>query len=110
MDAESRAASFEGVVVPVDVLATAPLFEGLGDADLVAVAAEMRFRAYREGEVICREGEPGESMFVILDGLVQVRVLDLGGGGEDRALSFFAGDRLVGKLRRGDVIGATSLI
>ena len=40
-------------------------------------AAEMRFRSYRAGEVICREGEPGETMFVIVDGLVQVRVLDL---------------------------------
>jgi NTE family protein len=105
-----RAASFEGVAVPVEALAGAPLFDGLGAADLVAVAAEMRYRAYRAGEIICREGEPGESMFVILDGLVQVRVFELPAGGEDRALSFFASDRLVGKLRRGDVIGAMSLI
>src|SRR4051794_16350534 len=66
----------------------------------------MRFRSYRPGAVVCREGEPGESMFLIVDGLVQARVSAM----EARALSIFAEDRLAGKLRQGDAIGATSLI
>src|SRR4051794_16283527 len=66
----------------------------------------MRFRSFAAGAVICREGEPGDSMFLIVDGLVQARVAAL----EARALSMFAEDRLAGKLRQGDVIGATSLI
>ena len=45
-------------------------------------------------------------MFLIVDGLVQARVAAL----EARALSMFAEDRLAGKLRQGDAIGATSLI
>ena len=70
----------------------------------------MRFRSYRAGELICREGEPGESHVRDRRRARPGRVLDLGGGGDDRALSIFAEDRLVGKLRRGEVIGATSLI
>jgi NTE family protein len=45
-------------------------------------------------------------MFLIVDGLVQARVSAL----DARALSMFAEDRLAGKLRQGDAIGATSLI
>ena len=66
----------------------------------------MRYRSFEAGTVVCREGEPGESMFLIVDGLVQARVSAL----EARALSMFAEDRLAGKLRQGDAIGATSLI
>ena len=66
----------------------------------------MRFRSFEAGELVCREGEPGESMFLIVDGLVQARVAAL----DARALIMFAEDRLAGKLRQGDAIGATSLI
>jgi predicted acylesterase/phospholipase RssA/CRP-like cAMP-binding protein len=101
-----RASSFEGILVPIQALARAPLFAGLEPAALAEVAHAMRFRSFPAGEVICREGEPGESMFLIVDGLVQARVSAL----DARALSMFAEDRLAGKLRQGDAIGATSLI
>ena len=100
------ASSYEGVPVPVEALARAPLFAGLEAEELTTIAHAMRFRSYEAGAIICREGEPGESMFLIVDGLVQARVAAL----EARALSMFAEDRLAGKLRQGDAIGATSLI
>ncbi len=92
--------------MPVEALARAPLFAGLEPEALTTIAHAMRFRSYEAGAIICREGEPGESMFLIVDGLVQARVAAL----EARALSMFAEDRLAGKLRQGDAIGATSLI
>ena len=101
-----RASSFEGIMVPVEALARAPLFAGLDQVALADIAHVMRFRSFEAGELICREGEPGESMFLIVDGLVQARVAAL----DARALSMFAEDRLAGKLRQGDAIGATSLI
>src|SRR4051794_3017666 len=106
MSEDRRASSFEGVAVPVEALSRAPLFAGLDDAALADIAHAMRFRSFAPGTVVCREGEPGESMFLIVDGLVQARVSAL----EARALSIFAEDRLAGKLRQGDAIGATSLI
>ena len=105
----SRAASSDGVLVPVHVLASVPLFDGLGFAELADVAAAMSYREFAAGQTVCREGEPGESLFVIVEGLVQIRVSRLAHP-EARALSFFAGDRVAGKLRSGDVIGAMSLI
>ena len=106
MSDDRRASSVEGVLVPVEALARAPLFAGLDQVALADVAHAMRFREFAPGEVICREGEPGESMFLIVDGLVQARVAAL----DARALSMFAEDRLAGKLRQGDAIGATSLV
>ena len=64
-----NATSFEGIAVPVSALAGVPLFEGLGPAELATVAASMRFREFAADEVIVREGQPGESMLVILEGL-----------------------------------------
>ncbi|MDQ2647984.1 MAG: cyclic nucleotide-binding domain-containing protein [Actinomycetota bacterium] len=51
-------------------------------------------RAYRDGEVICKEGDPGREMFVIRSGHVLVRRR-----GED-----------VVRLGRGDVFGEMSLL
>lgn len=87
-------------------LARAPLFAGLDEQALGEIAAAMRLRWFEAGTVVCREGEPGESMFLIVEGLVQARVAAF----DARALSIFAQDRLAGKLRQGDAIGATSLI
>ena len=103
------ATSFEGVAVPVSALASVPLFDGLGPAELVTVAAAMRFREFPAGEVVVREGQPGQSMLVILEGLANelTAMID---SPEQRSRSVFAEGRLVGKLRRGDVTGALPLI
>jgi NTE family protein len=105
----NRAMSFEGIAVPVAALAEAELFEGLGPAELQRVAAVMRFRSFKSGELICREGEQGESMFVIVDGLVDL-LRSLAELPEIRTRSIFDEGRLVGKLRSGDVVGTGSLI
>jgi NTE family protein len=104
-----RAMSFEGIAVPVAALEEAELFQGLGPAELQSVAAAMRFRSFRAGELICREGERGESMFVIVDGLVDL-LRSLAEMPEVRTRSIFDEGRLVGKLRAGDVVGTGSLI
>ena len=104
-----RAMSFEGIAVPVAALEEAELFEGLGPGELQRVATVMRFRSFNAGEVICREGEQGESMFVIVDGLVDL-LRSLAEAPEVRTRSIFDEGRLVGKLRAGDVVGTGSLI
>jgi NTE family protein len=103
------ATSFEGVAVPVAALEGVPLLAGLEPGELVTVAASMRFRDFPAGELLAREGEPGGRMLVIVDGLAN----ELTVSAEDpeaRARSMFAEGRLVGKLRRGDVVGAIPLI
>jgi NTE family protein len=103
------ATSFEGVAVPVSPLEGVPLFEGLGSAELVSVAASMRFREFPAGFLMSGEGQPGNSMFVILEGLAN-ELSSVADSPEARSRSIFAEGRLVGKLRRGDVVGAIQLV
>ena len=102
-------ASLEGVTVPSSALEGVPLFEGLGPDELLTAATSMRFREFPTGAVICREGDPGSSMFVLVEGLAYALVA-LPEEPELRTRSVFAEGRLASKLRRGDVIGVMSLI
>jgi NTE family protein len=102
-------ASLEGVTVPSSALEGVPLFEGLGPDELLTAATSMRFHEFSTGAVICREGEPGSSMFVLVEGLAYALVA-LPEEPELRTRSVFAEGRLASKLRRGDVIGVMSLI
>jgi NTE family protein len=104
-----RANSFEGIAVPTAVLEEAALFEGLDNAELFEVAAVMRYRSFEAGTVISREGEPGESLYVVVDGLVHL-LRSLVHEPEIRTRSIFDEGRLVGKLRSGEVFGTGALI
>lgn len=102
-------ASLEGVVVPATAISGVPLFEGLGPDELMTAATSMRFREFDAGAIICREGEPGTTMLVLVEGLAHALVA-LPEEPELRSRSVFAEGRLVAKLRHGDVIGAMSLV
>src|SRR4051794_3799716 len=104
-----RANSFEGIAVPTAVLEETALFEGLAAPELFEVAAVMRFRSFEAGTAICREGQPGDSMFVVVGGLVHL-LRSLAHEPEVRTRSIFDEGRLVGKLRSGEVFGTGALI
>lgn len=61
-------------MVEVDHLRQSELFVGLGDKALRAIAAFAEEQAYEPGQIIFRSGEPGRHFYVLLDGLVQVKV------------------------------------
>jgi NTE family protein len=75
-----------------------PLFEGLDAAVLSDISGHLQPRRFAARTAICREGEPGTSLFVIQSGVAQVLV----GGPE--------GPRPMARLRRGDVVGEMSLL
>jgi predicted acylesterase/phospholipase RssA/CRP-like cAMP-binding protein len=77
---------------------TIPLFEGLDEAALNDIHGHMQPRRFGAHAIICREGEPGNSLFLIQSGLAQVLV-----GGRD-------GPRAIARLRRGEVVGEMSLL
>ena len=52
-------------------IASIPLFRGMSDAQLAAVAAVLRRARAPEGEEILTEGDPGRSLFVLVDGSVE---------------------------------------
>lgn len=49
-----------------------PLFNGLDDAQLRWLLDNSEWVAAREGEVLMREGEPGEALYIIIEGEVEV--------------------------------------
>ena len=79
-------------------LAGVELLDGLSAAAVDDISAQMRPRDFAAGDLICRQGDPGESLFVIRRGLAQVWI-DIGGRVE-----------MLGVMRRGDVAGEMSLL
>ena len=77
-----------------------PLFAGLADAELAAVAEQMRPQAFGAGEQICAAGEASDRLWLITGGLVHILA-----GSADAA----AGEVLA-RQRRGEVIGAQGAI
>jgi NTE family protein len=65
---------------------------------LEAVYTQMQRRRFAAGEVICRQGDVGESLFIIERGIMQVTVQ---GGNRPQTIA---------RLRRGEVLGELSLI
>jgi CRP-like cAMP-binding protein len=55
-----------------NVLAEIPLFNGLSGRDLRRIAALATIRRFHEQTEIIRAGEPGDAMYVVLDGSVTV--------------------------------------
>jgi len=66
------------------LVARVPLFRGVGADAIAAVAHCLRRRDVMTGQVVMRRGQPGEAMYFIVDGAVEVRLaattLPLGAG------------------------------
>ena len=78
-------------------LKTIPLFSNLSEDDLVEVSRLFDERTYRKGDTICRAGEEGDTFYVILSGVLEVR------GGKD-------GETMIGRLGSRDFFGELALV
>ncbi|MCI0521794.1 MAG: cyclic nucleotide-binding domain-containing protein [Chloroflexi bacterium] len=58
----------------VDILKTVELFSGLQREDLQKVAGLCQPRQFQAGEIITRQGEMGDELFLITQGMVEVSV------------------------------------
>jgi NTE family protein len=81
----------------VELLCRAPLFQHLSPDDLETVARLFEERTWRKGEVVCEEGDPGHTFYVVVTGELEV---------------WSSGDspRLLNRLGPGDVLGEMSLL
>ncbi len=82
-----------------EALASVPFFAGLDDAALGRVAASVRSRRFRRGEVIFHAGDPGDALFIIVSGEIKI------------SLPSEAGEEaILVRLRPGDVFGELALL
>jgi len=61
-----------GLELACAALARSPLFHGIDDDELTRIAATMARRRFRKGEVIFHEGDPGDSLHVVVEGRVKI--------------------------------------
>ena len=67
-------ADLQGILRGTDLLGSVPI------ADLEAVAAGSRLRTYRRGQIVFTAGDPGDTLVVVITGLVKVAVRSADGG------------------------------
>jgi CRP-like cAMP-binding protein len=70
----------------LDLLARVSLFEGLSQAQLKKVAEVCETEQVQRGAYVFREGEPGASMYVVVDGRVRISRVVPGMGEEALAI------------------------
>jgi hypothetical protein len=96
----ARAAKGLGTMELSQLLRQVPLFHGLGPEEMEQVAATGREQIYQRGDEIMTQGAPGEAMYIVHEGLVEVRVQEPGE----------AEPRTVIDLGPGQVVGEFALL
>jgi len=81
-------------------LARVPLFTGLDDATRDDIFSCMHSRHYAAGELICRQGDPSDSLFLLRSGVAHAFLTSLTGSSVTT----------IARLRPGDVIGEVGLV
>lgn len=74
------------------------IFSGLSDPELNALAGRIQLRSFKKGEVIIRQGEEGDSLYLVRSGFVKVSLGEL------------PREKILTYLREGSYFGETALI
>ena len=61
-----------GLEVACAAMARSPLFHGIDDDELTRIAQTMSRRRFRRDEVIFHEGDPGDSLHIVVEGRVKI--------------------------------------
>jgi CRP/FNR family transcriptional regulator, cyclic AMP receptor protein len=98
--------------VDLDALRQKMLFLGLSDGQLQAVASVVKSKTYRSGEVVVREGDLDDTLYIIERGSVEMRVREHGSSsaGEEKAVAVFEKGSYVDEAYAGDFFGEFALV
>jgi len=82
-----------------EVLQRVPFFQVLDQEGINFVVERLKYKRYEAEEVICGAGDPGDKMYIIIDGQVKVVVFS-----EDRE------ENIIAYLKSGDYFGEMALL
>ncbi len=86
----------------VELLKGVDIFEGLTDHELKRIAGICREVKYAPGQIVTTQGEEGDELYIVRDGLVEVTVAETSEGG--------LSPRTVVNLGTGQVVGEMALV
>jgi CRP-like cAMP-binding protein len=75
------------------------LFESLSPDELDALGTVVREETFENGQIVCKEGDPGNCCYIIMTGEIQVSKSLLGGGSQK-----------IATLKSGDLFGQLALV
>ena len=78
------------------LLAQVPLFEGLPESELRRLAGSLHTCTFSPGEVLFREGEIGDSFYIVRQG--QIEIVKGLGGQDERVLAIRTPGEFVGEM------------
>jgi len=79
-------------------LRSQPLLAGIGEAAMESLAAAVEWRSLAAGQILFREGDPGDAMYIVDSGCLAV----MRNGGN--------GDAVIGVIRAGQTVGEMALL
>jgi CRP-like cAMP-binding protein len=80
----------------VDVLAEIRLFQVLSQEGISAAARAGLSRIYAPGQIICHQGEPGDHLYVLIEGLV--KIVFTSERGDEMVLNILGPEEIFGEL------------
>src|SRR5215212_8144906 len=80
----------------IDLLRAVPIFKGLEDGELARVSEVCREQSFTAGEYVFREGEPGNRLYLIIEG--EVRISRVVPGSGEEALAVLKPGSLFGEM------------
>lgn len=80
----------------IDVLLAIPLFRVLSREDILATAQAGLSRIYAPGQIICHQGDPGDHLYTVIEGLV--KIVFISGRGDEMVLNIMGPGEIFGEL------------
>lgn len=80
----------------IEILKGAELFRDLNEEQLSQISNISEQKVYSKGDVICHQGAPGDSMYVISEGQVEINVRDSDGNAYSAV--YLGAGQLVGEM------------
>jgi small-conductance mechanosensitive channel/CRP-like cAMP-binding protein len=114
MEMKAGAEGASAAANPVDVLRRTPIFRLLDDPGLFELGARLHHLSFAPGEVIIRQGDPGDSMYFVTSGQVSINYAAADGSEIEVAVvspgEFFGeASLLTGEIRNASALALTSV-